>query len=272
LPALLVAIARPLVAAGNRRNYVMLGIVAALGVANLGVHLEALGYLPHGSGRRANLAALDVLVLVMSLMAARIFPMFTKSATGVDSIRAMPKLNRATAVALLLATALELVVPSSPVPGAIFGIAGLLALARTAHWGTRHTRANPLLWSLHVGHGWLALGLLLRGASSLGVAVSPAIATHALTVGAIGGLTLAMMARFSLGHTGRMLVAPPPMLSAFATINAAALLRCFGPLLAPTHYLTVLAVSGTLWSFAFLIFTATYAPMLFQPRSDGRAG
>lgn len=272
LPALSLALARPLLATSNRRNYVMLGILAALWAANAAVHLEALGYAPSGSGRRANLAALQVVVLVMVIMAARIFPMFTKSATHVASIRALPPLDRATALAVVLATVFELLFPGRPAVGALFGVAGLLAFARMAHWGTRYTWRDPLLWSLHAGHGWLALGLILRGASLLGAPGLSSPATHALTVGAIGGLTLAMMARVSLGHTGRMLAAPASMLLAFVAINLAAVVRCVGPLVAPSQYMNVLVVSGTLWSLAFAIFAATYLPILLLPRVDGRPG
>lgn len=272
LPALIVTLARPLLAADNRRNYVMLGILIALWAANAAVHLEALGYLPYGSGRRANFAALGAVVVVMSLMAARIFPMFTKNATGVASIRSLPKLDRAAAFAVLAATAWELAVPVSPVASALFGLAGMLALVRTAHWGTKHTWREPLLWSLHVGHAWLGLGLILRGASFFWAPALSSLATHALTVGAIGGLTLAMMARVSLGHTGRMLAAPAPMSAAFVAVNFAAVVRCFGPLLVPHHYMGVLIVSGTFWSLAFAIFAVTYAPILLRPRVDGRPG
>lgn len=272
LPALIVALARPLLAAASRRNYVMLGVLVALWATNAAVHLEALGYLPSGSGRRANLAALQVVVIVMSIMAARIFPMFTKNATGVASIHSLPRLDRATLLALLLATVLDLVHPVHPLAGVLFAISGVLALARTAPWGTRHTWRDPLLWSLHAGHGWLAVGLVMRGVSCLGAPALSSPATHALTVGAIGGLTLAMMARVSLGHTGRMLVAPASMMFAFATMNLAALVRCFGPLIAPSHYMGALVVSGACWSLAFAIFAASYFPILLQPRVDGRPG
>jgi uncharacterized protein involved in response to NO len=272
LPALLVTLGRALFAAGSRRNYFILGIIGALWVANAAVHLEALGYLPYGSGRRANLAALHALVLAMSIMAARIFPMFTKNATGVASIRSVPMLDLATALAILLAAVLDLVVPNSALTGVMFGMAGLLAVARSAPWGMRHTRHDPLLWSLHVGHTWLAIGLVLRAAALLGVPALTSTATHALTVGAIGGLTLSMMARVSLGHTGRMLAAPAPLFLAFATVNVAAIVRCLVPLVAPSLYVSGLVVSGVLWSVAFAAFAATYVPILLQPRVDGRPG
>ncbi len=272
MPALVLALARPLLGTGNRRNYVMLAALGALWLSNAAVHLEALGYLATGSGRRANGAALGLVAMVMSIMAARIFPMFTKNATGVSSIRSLPKLDRAALVAIVLATAVDLALPGSSEAGVLFGAAGVLTLARALPWGARHTARDPLLWSLHFGHGWLGLGLLLRGGAFLGAPALASVAIHALTVGAIGGLTLAMMARVSLGHTGRMLTAPRPMTIAFAAMNLAAGVRCLGPLVFAEHYMSVLVVSGTLWSLAFSIFSVTYAPILLQPRVDGRPG
>jgi uncharacterized protein involved in response to NO len=271
VPALSVALARPLLAARSRRNYVMLAILVALWLANAAVHLEALGLAPGGVARLANRAALDVLALVIAIMAARIFPSFTKNATRSDAIRSLPALDRAAVVALLLATILELLTPRAASTGVVFGAAGVLVLARAACWGGWAARRDPLLWSLHLGHGWLGLGLLLRGASWWSAPLA-SVATHALTVGAIGGLTLAMMARVSLGHTGRMLAAPKSMMLAFVAMNAAALLRCLAPIVTPHHYLEGLALSGLLWSFAFATFLVTYAPALVSSRVDGRPG
>jgi uncharacterized protein involved in response to NO len=272
LPALIFVLARPLVATDSRRNYVMLGVLGALWLTNVAIHGEALGWRAPGSGRRAGLTGLNLLVLVISIMAARIFPMFTKNATGVASIRSMPRLDRASVGALLLAVVLDIAVPGRPVTAAAFGIAGLLTTARSWHWGARHSGRDPLLWILHLGHGWLCLGLLLRSAELFGLPAVGSIATHALTVGAVGGLTLGMMARVSLGHTGRMIIASVPTALAFAAINLAALVRCVGPLIFREHYMAVLVVSGTAWALSFTLFVATYATILLRPRVDGRAG
>jgi len=272
LPALIFVLARPLVATDSRRNYVMLGVLGALWLTNLAIHGEALGWLAPGSGRRAVLTGLNVIVLVISIMAARIFPMFTKNATRAASIRSMPRLDRASFGALLLATVLDVIVPARPVTAAVFGVAGVLMMARSWHWGGRLSGRDPLLWILHLGHGWLCLGLLLRSAALFGLPAVASIATHALTVGAIGGLTLGMMARVSLGHTGRMIVASVPTAVAFVAINLAAFVRCLGPLAFPAHYMTVLVVSGTAWALSFAIFVVTHATILLRPRVDGRAG
>jgi uncharacterized protein involved in response to NO len=250
----------------------MLGVLGALWITNALVHFQALGWTPPGIGRRALLAGLNVVVLVILLMAGRIFPMFTRNATNVAAIRSLPRLDRAAVAAMLLAIVMDAVMPNAPATGAAFGAAGLLALARSAHWGARHSGRNPLLWILHLGYGWLCLGMLLRAAALLWHPALGSIATHALTVGAIGGLTVGMMARVGLGHTGRMLVASAPVTFAFASISLAAVARCVGPLVFPAHYMLVLIVSGTAWAVAFATFVISQAPILLRPRVDGRPG
>ena len=109
LPALALVLARPLLAAKNRRNFVVVAIVAALFAANLVVHLEALAILPWGSGRRATLVSVDLILLLILIIGGRTFPMFTRNATGVATIRNVPWLDRtciAAMTALLLVEAL----------------------------------------------------------------------------------------------------------------------------------------------------------------------
>jgi len=106
----------------------------------------------------------------------------------------------------------------------------------------------------------------------LGILAALFAATHALTVGAIGSLTLGMMARVALGHTGRPLAAPKAMAVGFALVTVAALVRVGGPLLAPAFYGPALVASGALWTVAFAIYLRVYAPILLRPRVDGRPG
>jgi len=272
LPALTLGLARPLIAAKNRRNFVMLAILGALFLANLAVHLDALGLLPNGTARRASLASIDLILLMILLISGRVFPMFTRNATGVQSIRSLPRLDVACVVTMALLTVVSAAAPGSRVGAGLAVLAGLVAAARAAHWGTQYTLRAPLLWILHGGYAWLVVGLLLRGAAGLGAPVAESLATHALTVGAIGSVTLGMMARVSLGHTGRMLAAPAPMVGAFVAINIAAMARVLGPLLAPERYLDSLMVAAVMWAIAFVMFVFVYAPFLFRPRMDGRPG
>lgn len=274
LPALAVALGRPLVAARNRRNFVMLAILGALFVANLRMHLEALGLARVGSARSASLVSVDLVLLIISIVAGRVFPTFTRNATGQASIRSIPSLDALAIGTMALVTVVDAFAPRGRVAAVLAGCAGLLAAARALHWGARYSLQQPLLWVLHAGYAWLVLGLVLRGVGGVGIqgAGFETLATHALTVGAIGTLTLGMMARVSLGHTGRMLVASPSMAVAFVAINLAAVARVFVPMVAPEWYFGALVATGTLWSAAFVTFLIVHTPMLVSPRVDGRPG
>lgn len=183
----------------------------------------------------------------------------------------MPWLDTAAVGAMAAIVVLDVLAPAAAPAASMSGLAGLLALIRARHWGARHCRAQPLLWILHAGYAWMVLGLVLRAAALVGVG-SASLATHALTVGAVGSLTLGMMARVALGHTGRRLVASRFMGAAFVGVNLAAAARVFGPLLGPSSYWAWLVVAGVLWVAAFGCFLFVSAPILSAPRVDGKAG
>jgi uncharacterized protein involved in response to NO len=154
----------------------------------------------------------------------------------------------------------------------VAGIAGLVVLGRSVHWGFLKTLSRPILWVLHVGHSWIWLGLFLKAAAAAGAPVQPSVATHALTAGAIGTLTLGMMARVTRGHTGRPLTVSPMMVIAFAAITGAAILRVFGPLLRADLTRSALLLSAGFWSLAFVLYLVGNARFLMTPRPDGKPG
>ncbi len=271
VPALAWTLARPLIAAKSWRNFVMLAIVAGLFAGNLAVHAEALGLLGRGASQRASRISVDLLVLLMSVIAGRVIPMFTRNATGVAAIRSNQALDVATNAALFALVIVDVAALDVPVASSLAGLAGVLAAARALRWGARYTRREPLLWILHAGYGWLVVGLLLRAHGGLVGAATASSATHAITAGAVGSLTLGMMARVSLGHTGRMLAAPRPMGLAFLLITLAAVSRVVAPLY-PALYVSMLSVAAVCWSLAFSLFLFCYLPVLIQPRVDGRPG
>jgi uncharacterized protein involved in response to NO len=149
--------------------------------------------------------------------------------------------------------------------------AALLHGARLALWRPWKAFRKPILWILHVSYAWLVAHLALRGLAGLGL-VGTAFATHALTVGAIGGLTLGMMTRSALGHTGRPLASGPAETSAYVLVQAAAVSRVVLPLLYPAGYLGFVVLAAVFWIGAFAVFTAAYAPILVRPRVDGLPG
>jgi uncharacterized protein involved in response to NO len=249
LPAVALAVGRPIVAAKSRRNFVMVAMLLLLAAANAAVHFGA-------EPRRALLAGVDIVTVLMVVIAGRVVPMFTKNATRIGSIRSVPALDIAAALAVVLVLGADVF---APVPRmaevAVFELAAILVAARTLHWGTRHAFRDPLLWILHVGHAWIAVGLALRP-------FAPSPGLHAITAGAVGALTLGMMARVALGHTGRALVAPPSMTVAFVLVTVGTALRVAG----------IVPASAVLWALAFLLYAVTYAPILVAPRADGKPG
>lgn len=273
LPALALAIGRPIVASGNKRNVVMLVVLGALFTANLGVHLDALGWLP-GWQLRASRAGVDIVVVLAAIIAGRVIPMFTRNATGSKEIVSVKGLDVAAVVAVACYAALDVAAPESWPAGVVAAAAAVLVVARAARWGVRPALRQPLLWILHFGHAWIAVGLALRAASIAIPSLPSTAGTHALTVGAIGSLTLGMMARVSLGHTGRALVAHPITVTAFVVLTLAACARVFGPLAGSLglSYFAWLVVSGVAWSTAFALFVAVYAKILVSPRADGKPG
>ncbi|HVJ89583.1 MAG TPA: NnrS family protein [Labilithrix sp.] len=271
LPALMVVLARPLLLAKNRRNFVMLAVLGALFAANLMFHLDVLGYAP-GWARRGVLVAVDIVVLLMLVIAGRVLPMFTRNATRREAIRSIPTLDALAIGMMALLTAVDAFSTPAPVVVAVLAASsGVLAAARAVRWGAVHSLRMPLLWVLHVGHAWIPIGLLLRAGGSMAGGVFSLMATHALTAGAIGALTLGMMARVALGHTGRALTVGRTVTVAFALMTIAACVRVMAPLL-QSHYVGLLVMAGVSWAAAFVLYAIAYAKILLSPRVDGRAG
>jgi uncharacterized protein involved in response to NO len=268
LPMLMVALGRPLLAAKNRRNFMLVGLLALLFSTNLAMHLDCLGELPVGFAHRARAAALDLVVLVILLIAGRVFPMFTRNATGVTGVRSHPSLDATTVIAMLVVVAADVLAADWRVASSLAGVVGVFAAARAIHWGSWHSRRDPLLWVLHAGYGFIVAGLMLRALAVLLPAFPASLATHAITIGGVGALTLGMMTRVALGHTGRSLVAPRAMRWAFVAILCGALARVVLPLVAPAHYMVWLVAAAALWVFAFAVFL----PILSSPRIDGKPG
>ena len=271
LPVLFVVLARPLLAARSRRNFVLLAVVGALCLANVSVHLDVLGVLP-GWRRRGCLVGVDIVVLVLLLIAGRIFPMFTRNATKIASIRSHPRLDACTGASMALLVVLDAAIDSPAITAAVAGVTAVLAVARSVHWGARHSAGQPLLWVLHVGYAWIPLGLGLRAAGAFLEWMPASVATHALTVGAIGTLTLGMMSRVTLGHTGLSLVPRAGATLSFAAMTLAALVRVGGPLFGAATYRATVYAAGALWTVAFAAFVLVHARTLLSPRADGKPG
>jgi uncharacterized protein involved in response to NO len=142
---------------------------------------------------------------------------------------------------------------------------------RLVLWKPWRTLGTPLVWILHAAYAWIVVHLALRGLSALEL-LAGAYATHALSTGAIGGLTLGMMTRTARGHSGRPLIADGFERAMFVLIQIAALVRVFGGMASPALVLPSIQVSGVLWAAAFGLYAVRYWPVLTRPRLDGKPG
>jgi uncharacterized protein involved in response to NO len=257
--ALAWGIGRPLIASGNRRNWFFLVLVLALGAA---------GLLFQAAPRTGLVLGLDVVLFVIAVMAGRIVPSFTNNAIAGAGARRNRWLEPAALGSVLLLIGFDAAqLPVAPVALA----AAALHAVRLSLWAPWATRRRPILWILHASYAWVVVHLALRGLGELGLA-SPLLATHALTVGAIGGLTLGMMTRTARGHTARPLTVGPWEITAYVLVQAAALARVFLPVVLPDAYVATVVVSAALWCVAFAIFTVVYYPILTRSRLDGQPG
>jgi uncharacterized protein involved in response to NO len=269
LPVLALALALPILKAKQLHNYPFPVMLLALTVANALVHGEALG-LTTTATLGLHLATYVVVTMIV-VMGGRVIASFTdnKLRTRARRWKAIEILVPVATIGALLAA---LVAPVSPVTAVLAAVAAAVHAIRLAGWYTKQYWSVPLLWVLHLGYGWIALGFALLAVSAAGVSAAAGSALHAFTAGGIGVLTLGMMARVSLGHTGRMLEPAPLMTWAFVTVNLAALVRVALPLLVPDSYATGMAAAGLLWMAAFGLFAAHYTPILLRPRVDGKPG
>lgn len=266
IPALAISLLVPLYKSRNARNFVFLFLLAGLFVSDMAFMIQHDLKIMH--------ITLLFILMMISVVGGRIIPAFTVAALRQRGqevrVRDQKKLDGACLLSLL---ALIASFVAKGEAGALQTLIATLAAAlhalRLRHYHSWHSRVDPLLWILHAGYLWLVIGLAL-----LAVALSGhfplSLALHALTAGSIGSLTLGMMCRVALGHTGRPLICPRLMVVAFWLIQLAALLRVLGPWLWPSLYLEWIIASGLLWAGSFALYLIAFGPVLLRPRPDGQ--
>ena len=214
--------------------------------------------------------ALALIMILLALIGGRITPSFTEDfliEKGVTRLPAPFSRFDGLSIALVGISAVAWTVKPQAL-GTGYGLiaAGILNLIRVGRWQGHTTWREPLVLILHVGYSWLAMTLLILGGAILGVGLSTEDAVHALTTGAVGAMTLAVMTRASLGHTGRPKHASPLTVLIYIFVNLGALIRVFGP----NVYLadTMLILSAMCWSGAYILFAIVYGPILLRPNVD----
>jgi uncharacterized protein involved in response to NO len=256
---------REIVAAGNRRNYKILAVLGVLFAGNVVFHIETIRTGIADYGARIGLATVVALVVVIG---GRIVPSFTRNALMRNGLGRMPQpfgpFDIVTIVVSVMALALWVAAPFWPPTSGLCLTAALLQSGRLARWAGDRARGDWLVLILHVAYAFIPLGFLLIGIQLTGV-VSPSAAVHAWGAGAIGLMTLAVMTRATLGHTGRQLAASPGTVLVYSLAIVAALIRIAAALPTP-HAGELLEIAALAWVLAFCGFAAIYGPMMVRPR------
>ena len=263
LPTLALVVGREIIAGHNWKNLKVLAALVGLTAANLAFHASLLTGVDMNWAIRG---AVGVYMLLIALVGGRIIPSFTRNFLARQGQPKLPasfgRFDMLAIAALAAAVLAWAIAPTSPATVATAALAALLHVARLARWQGLRVLDEPILAMLHISYGFLPLGFAAIAAAAIGW-IAPASALHLLTVGAIGGMTLAVMTRASLAHTGRPARADVPTSMAYLALALAAAIRPFAELAVSSYHL-LLTASGTAWLVAFGLFVLRYGPILLS--------
>ncbi len=262
------AIGREIVAGRNWRNLVVLVMLSVFALGNAAFHWEAArgDYAAEGYGLRIGLGAG---IMMIGVIGGRIVPSFTRNwlvrrGPGRLPVAPMQRFDKAALVWLAATLLLWVALPESRVTGAALVVAGGLHLVRLSRWAGERTLAEPLVTVLHVGYAFVPLGALALGAALLAPDTFDRLgAQHLWMGGAIGLMTLAVMTRATLGHTGQALAAGPGTVAIYSLLVAAVLARVAAGLW-PDQAQALYSVSGVAWIAAFASFAVIYGRLLLR--------
>ncbi|MDF0649915.1 MAG: hypothetical protein CV081_11890 [Nitrospira sp. LK265] len=246
-------------------------LVSLYACANILFHISALPGVPADFPERV---ALSVMTLLLTIIGGRLTPTFTREFLADRNMAKLPEvfspMDAGTILLVLVAAIAWIAQPESVWAGAMLLVAGVASVVRVLRWGGWRTWGEPLVLILHIGYGWVGLFLIALGGAILGIGFSTANAVHLLTTGAMGAMTLAVMTRASLGHTGRPRHADRLTVTIYMLVNVGALLRIFTPNPETPTTLThaLLGLSAISWSGAYLLFAFHYGPFLVRPSLD----
>lgn len=269
---LFIAVAHPVVRARNWRQLGILSKVLLLYAGNICFYLGALGLLPNGV-YWGIYGGLYLMISLILLMGGRVIPFFIERGVGYPVQLFNPKgLMLASLLLFIVFFVVEVFMPGQIVSG--YAAAGLFVInaARLFGWHTHGLWKKPLLWGLYTAFLFIVIGFLLFALSAF-LGISRFLAIHAFAYGGIGIVTMAMIGRVAIGHTGRDINHPPAVLAwSLLCMIAGTVIRVGVPLVAMDNYVIWIALSQVLWISAFIMFAIAYAPFLIKPRIDGQPG
>ena len=266
LPLLVVIGIPELIKNKSNRNKIFIVLILLLGFGNILTHMSAGGF---DVWANPLLISIDIVVIIIAVLGGRVIPAFTAGALG-QSLGHTKKVRPHSTIDMIAIISVVAVFLSDvvggyltnnyPVASIVVVVAGIINLVRMRGWLTSHTLRQPIVWVLHLGYAWLAIGMILRGVFEY--ADMGPLALHGVAVGAIGTMTLGIMSRAALGHSGRALVTPRLVVISYVLVSVAAIARLCQPLLGND----ALIIAAGAWSIAFALFTMTYLPIIALPR------
>lgn len=268
LPLLAMAIACPIVKARQWKNLFFVPLLLLYALANGLFHAEILLQV-EGAEETSIHGGLGVIITIITIMAGRVVGFFIERGIA-GKVRTYQWAEQ-----LALWGTVAFMAGQFFLPASILTIVAIIAaighMARLVGWHHVELWRVPLLWVLYLGYAWLFIGFIFSALELNGL-VAETLAIHLYTTGTIGVMTMGMMARVALGHTGRELQANTAMIWSFALINLAVVVRVFLPLINMEMYLGWIQLAGIMWMLAFIIFSWVYIPILMRPRIDGMPG
>lgn len=266
-------LAMPIIKVKQWRNLFFVPVLIMFTLLNIKYHLMVLKVIPYDLKATA-LMTLTIIAAVVIVVGGRVIPFFTSRGTKTETITRIPMLEYAALIPiwiLLIFTFFPVTVPSSLL-AATYLIAAVTNLVRMCRWRSFKTITVPLLWSLHGAYLSMIIGLAWLGGSYINHSMNPTIGIHIIAIGGIGAMILAMMARVSLGHTGRKLQIGRWMIIAFISLLGSLLARTLFVVVMPVATIDAYVISAVLWVIAFTIFAIVYFPVLTKARVDGHPG
>lgn len=266
-------LAMPIIKVKQWRNLFFVPVLIMFTLLNIKYHLMVLKVIPYDLKATA-LMTLTIIAAVVIVVGGRVIPFFTSRGTKTETITRIPMLEYAALIPiwiLLIFTFFPVTVPSSLL-AATYLIAAVTNLVRMCRWRSFKTITVPLLWSLHGAYLSMIIGLAWLGGSYINHSMNPTIGIHIIAIGGIGAMILAMMARVSLGHTGRKLQIGRWMIIAFISLFGSLLARTLFVVVMPVATIDAYVISAVLWVIAFTIFAIVYFPVLTKARVDGHPG
>ncbi len=267
---LALAIAHPIIKAKQWNNLIMVVILSVFMLADLLVQSQHLGWF-NGGVLAGNTLALYCVLMIIQVLTGRVMPFFTRVVVPDTQVLERPLLEKILLISLVLLALADVLMLNGLIIAVLAAVLLIAHTMRVMPWFSKPVLNTPILWVLYAGYFWLLLGFAIKLFVGLGL-VANNLAIHAWTVGVIGITTYGMMARVSLGHTGREMLPSKLAVIGFYLLFIAAIVRVIMPLFLIAYYSVLIQLSSLLWVMAFLLFTIAYLPVLTQPRVDGRDG